>query len=380
LRIAIVAPFFNQRGGIERYVWHLANELAVNNQVTVVSTSFEGKESDNLSWLRVPALTKFSALLTLTFPVVAQFLLFKHRDKFDVVHGHGASCFRQDVVTAHSVHKAWFFTSLRSLPILSKSWCLKLFNPLHYVTIAVETVQMLVGNSRQVVAISGVIRKELQKFYEISPSRMVIVPSGVDHQEFRPVSGPSRLKAKAHIGVSPDSLLLLFVGNELKRKNLATILQAMAKLNLPEIVLAVVGRADASPFLKMAGDLGLAGAVKFLGASSNVSEYYDAADVFVFPTAYEAFSLVILEAMAAGLPIITTGGVGAADELFVDGHNALLLKDPSNPDELKEKILAMLNPASRTVLGNNAYLKSLQYSWRMTAEHYLKIYHAVSGR
>jgi UDP-glucose:(heptosyl)LPS alpha-1,3-glucosyltransferase len=374
VRIAIVAPFFHQQGGIERYVWNLAHELAADHQVTVFAARFAATETNNLRWQRVPAITRYWPLLTLTFPVMAQLILARRRGDFDVVHGHGASLFSQDVLTAHSVHKAWFLTSLAALKPGSKGWWLKLLNPLHYITILVETIQMMPAMTRKVIAISGVIEKELTKFYRIDPWRMQIVVSGVGHKEFSPSSADDRRTLKTAIQINPDDLLLLFVGNEYKRKNLATVFEAVAKLQDLRLHVGIVGRADPHEFRNLAERLGIATRVHFFGPSSNMGQYYGAADMFVFPTLYEAFSLVILEAMAAGLPIITTDGVGAVSELFTDNTNGLLLKNPVDRDELADKISQLTDPKERSRLGRAAYEKSLEFSWTRMAQNYLKTY------
>lgn len=380
MRIAIVAPLFNRRGGVERYVWNLAHQLSRSHQVTVVTAQFEGIESANLRWLAVPAVKSIGFLQTLTFAVMAQVYLHRFRDQFDVVHGHGASCFRQDVVTAHSVHKAWFLTSLKALPVASAKWWLKIFNPLHYVTLLVEGVSLRRGNSKLVVAISTVIRKELERYYRVPSSRMHLIASGIDHQEFYPADEAQRQQAREALGIGAGEFVMLFVGNELKRKNLPVIMEAMARLGRSDLVLVVVGRAETGPFVKLAADLGLQDQVRFYGPSGKITDYYRAADSFVFPTLYEAFSLVIAEAMAMGLAIITTAGVGAADELFSDGINGLLLQNPNDADEVKTKIEMLFNRDFRRTLGAAAHRTSLNYSWEKMADNYLQAYRRVLAR
>ncbi|NBQ40218.1 MAG: hypothetical protein EBU34_10715 [Alphaproteobacteria bacterium] len=143
-----------------------------------------------------------------------------------VIHAQGASSFRQDVVTAHSCHKAWFFRSLAEQRTFSWPWLRKICNPLHYFTIFIETVQYHRENSCRVIAISQVIKSELIQYYRIDPRRIVVIHSGVDCVRYHPGHrNEFRADVRASLGISNSATVLCFVANEFRRKGLALHLE-----------------------------------------------------------------------------------------------------------------------------------------------------------
>src|SRR5690606_35585564 len=134
---------------------------------------------------------------------------------------------------------------------------------------------------------------------------------------------------RAEHGIADDDTVLLWVGKEFRRKGLEPLIKALP--GLPRSARAiVVGGDDPAPFQALAARLGVADRIVFVGHSSRVEDYFAAGDVFVFPTLYEAFALVTLEAAAAGLPLVTTR-VNGTEDFVVDGENgAFIERDPAS--------------------------------------------------
>jgi UDP-glucose:(heptosyl)LPS alpha-1,3-glucosyltransferase len=110
---------------------------------------------------------------------------------------------------------------------------------------------------------------------------------------------------------------------------------------------------------------------------SDIQKYYAASDAMVFPTDYEPFGLVILEAMATGIPVITSRQAGAA-ELMVDGRNGLLLDDPGNIVDIAEKIKTLYDDRTYCEkLGGEARKTAEKYSWDVITGETLKLYSKV---
>jgi len=134
-----------------------------------------------------------------------------------VVHSQGASCFTPDVVTAHSCHKAWFLTSLRTLAPFSGPWFKKILNPVHYLTIFIEAIQYRRRGRTHVIAISNCIKRELQTFFGLPEQRITVIHSGVDCARYTPEKkSVFRDKIRKEYRLRDDHLALVFVANEFR--------------------------------------------------------------------------------------------------------------------------------------------------------------------
>src|SRR5581483_7197777 len=144
----------------------------------------------------------------------------------------------------------------------------------------------------------------------------------------------------------PAGRLLLFAGDlRSDRKGLDTVLRALPLV--PSVHLVVVGDTTASPYPTMVSRLGLGGRVTFLGFRRDMPEMMRAVDLFVFPSRYEACSLVVLEAMASGLPVITTPQAGSS-EVITSGTDGMLLTYPNDWEELARCINMLLADRQRS--------------------------------
>jgi len=155
------------------------------------------------------------------------------------------------------------------------------------------------------------------------------------------------------LGLAEGELTLLFVGSGFERKGLGPLLRALDLLRRDAgdlaIRLLVAGRREAR-YERMARHLGLQERVTFLGGARNVPDLYAGADAFILPSLYDPFSSACLEAMAAGLPAITSRGNGTS-ELIEDGMEGFLLDDPTDPRAIAKAILAAGDPAAREAMG-----------------------------
>ena len=151
-------------------------------------------------------------------------------------------------------------------------------------------------------------------------------------------------------GISPDRPILLFVGSGFQRKGLPAILKALTLLTFPAHLI-VVGKERLSPYQRLAKKLGVDSSVTFIGPISDVAPYYMGANLFIFPTVYEPFSNVCIEAMAAGLPVVTSR-INGASEVLVEGENGYIVEDPLNPAEIAAKIQQGLSHSQNPDCGN----------------------------
>ena len=165
--------------------------------------------------------------------------------------------------------------------------------------------------------------------------------------------------------------MALFVGDiRTTRKNLEAVLKAMRAL--PELHLTVAGKAEGSPYPALAAELGVASRVHFIGKSSRIPVLMRSVDFFVFPSRYEAHPLVIMEAMASGLPIVVSDAFQAGDYV---GDGGLVYGDPDDFTALTAALRRCLSePETLRRMSEAARRQALSMQWSRTAAGYLAVY------
>jgi len=362
---------FNHQGGIERVSYELAERLAALVDVTLVSADVDPAPSPPLRWRRVDTLARPGFLIPVTYSAAATRSL--AGESFDVLHNQGGCALRQqDVITAHSCHRAWWDMKLHSGEVVRA-----LANPFHHAVIRVESRNYRPGAYRRAIAVSPSVGRDLTRFYGVDPDRIRVIPNAVDVSKFQPAdAGAIRARVRSRHGFTEDDVVLLFVGKEFRRKGLAAVIDALPRL--PRSVrLLVVGGDDARPFHGRARAAGVADRVVFAGHSAAVQEEFQAGDVFVFPTMYEAFGLVLLEAAAAGMPVVSTA-LGVAEEFVKPGRNGAIIERDG------DSIASALSPlvADRELrrrLGDAARADAQAYtSWDAVTRSTLEVYEEVA--
>jgi UDP-glucose:(heptosyl)LPS alpha-1,3-glucosyltransferase len=230
---------------------------------------------------------------------------------------------------------------------------------------------MALGSGKAVVAVSQLLRDELVTQYPHCATFISVITPGVA----MPNSIMGRDAARQALGIPVKARFILFVANDYARKGLATLLEAVGGMD--DMKLLVVGNPNQSnAFTKKIQALGMQQRVYFLGSLQNMSSAYFAADVLAHPTLEDSFAMVILEAMAHGLPVVVSGAkyCGIAS-LLADGTDAIVLNDPLD--------VLSLRTALQRVLGSKVTIESLinagkvfarANSWAAVARSYDLLY------
>ncbi len=376
-KVIHVYPFINRKGGVERYLCELIPALVRKGFGNLEIATGEVDPSVGFSQpiKKLPFIKKPYFLSSLSFGLLSH--LFLKKNKQELLHVQGANRFRQDVVTAHSVHKAWFLRSIKEVKPFSKAWFLKVLNPVHYATMLIETIQYRTSHVKKVIAISDLVKQEVQHYFGYPNDQIEVIYSGVNTVEFSPENSvKKRAEIRSQYGFNDDDIVMIFVGNEFKRKGLETTLEAMTLLKESRLKLLVAGKADPSYFRKRAEVLGVNEQVSFIGSRSDLNFQYGASDLLVLPTQYEAFGLVITEAMAAGLPVVVSKDAGAS-ELIEPDKEGILLTDPKDSKELADGIAKLFDKQTRQQMGYAARQKALQYTWDEVADAHIKLYKSM---
>ena len=228
------------------------------------------------------------------------------------------------------------------------------------------------------IVVSQSMKEEFVRHYGDAAESIIVIPNGVDLKMFNPANRSlyrDRLRQKH--GISRSDLVLMFAGGDWERKGVPYIIEALSLLTRPDVKLLIIGSGDEKFYGQLAELKQVRGRIVFVSHSSVLREYYAASDVFVFPTIYEPFGLAIVEAMASGLPVITSRVAGAAD-LIIDGVNGILLRAPSDINGLAAKIELLLSNAElRKTIGERARETAEELSWDQVAEKTLEVYNSV---
>lgn len=379
LRIALVANHVHFRGGMERYCAELATALCDDHDVHLFTCEADDVPLDKLTVHTVRTVQKpFLALFAQFYRQTSRMI---RLEDYDIVHTIGGITARQNVVTAQYCQAAWG-DALQREPGAGEGvtayhrlmW--RLAGYFEKKAFTSPDTRGISANSRQTGA-------DLVTFYGADPAKIQVIYNGVDADRFTPGNARFRGEIRARYGIAEDALVVLFVG-EYRRKGLATVLRALGRIidEAPDTRahLLAVGRGDLEQYRKLAAQAGVSGRVTFAGPARDIERLFGAADVFAFPTYYEPFGMVITEAMASGLPVVTSRRAGAS-EMIEEGVSGVLLDQPGDADELARRLLPLLSDAAlRRDMGARARTAATAQSWPQVADDTLRLYHRSLGR
>ncbi len=341
--IAFIAKRYDTVGGTERDLYHLTELLIrFGHRVTIYCQEVRTTPADGISIRKVPSLPGRTAkLLGLAWlgPKMS------YKGGHDLVIGF-TRILNQDIVRCGGgTHKVFLDRIKETEGLLKRSE--RTLSLYHNSLLAIEKRQLQRGN-RKILAISGVVKKEIMDVYGVPNNTIEVIYDGVDIDTFSTDKKVlHRATTREVFGIPQDSPLVLFLGNGFKRKGLETLLNSMSLIKDKNVYcLAVGGDSSLQSYKELAEKLGIGRQVIFVGAQKEPERFYAAADIFVLPSIQEAFGNAVLEAMACGIPVITTEVAGAS-ELMTDGLERFILRDPKDASCLAEMISELLDSVLR---------------------------------
>jgi UDP-glucose:(heptosyl)LPS alpha-1,3-glucosyltransferase len=226
-----------------------------------------------------------------------------------------------------------------------------------------------------VVAVSHMVAGDMKSTYGVPDDRLHVIYNGVDLERFHPQRlAARRSAARQRLGLADGALVFVLVAHNFKLKGVAELIAAAALLNAARSGFQVViaGKAKARRYQELSRRLGCIDRILFTGPLGTVEDLYAAADVYVHPTWYDPCSLVVLEALASGLPVITTRFNGAS-EIITEGREGFLLDTPRDVEYLADRMGYFFERSRIEPMGIQARSLAQQFSWDRNVEEMLRV-------
>ena len=372
LRIAVLSRNFDSTGGgAERYAVAVAQRLAQQHEIHVF-TQHAGSIVPGVTVHRVPLpLRRPRWINQLYFATVTWW---RTRRGFDIVHSH-ENTWHGQVQTAHVLPVKHNIFHGKDGLAYAAAVVKVITSPRLLVYLALERLRYRARSNRRVIATSIPLGDALVRAYPSLQGRLEVVAPGIDQAPGRCDSATQRA-ARHSLGLPEDGVCLLMVGNDFKKKGLPTLLRALVDSEQGDW-LAVVGHSRQLPQMQaMAAALGLADRVYFLGVCKEMEPVYRAADLLVHPTLEDSYAMVVLEAMAFGVPVVVSGPqyCGIAAHLQ-HGLDAYVVDDPRSEAALGAAIAAILNDAAlRQSLASRGHAFAQRAHWSGVAQAHAALF------
>ena len=365
-KIAVVIPKYGLVGGAEQFASELTERLSdqPGYNFHVFANRWQSAHT-GIHFHHVPIVSFPKLLTTISFAYFTRRQL--SADKFSLVHSH-ERIFAADIYTLHGVpHRFWVHCVRKkkmSLYDLATSW--------------VEKKMVTQGNCQKFIAVSNLTRDIFLQEYNIDPRRVTVIHPGVDLNDYATADKKLiRTDIRKEYGFSSEEPIVLFASMNFEIKGLDAIMLALARLKAKQhsFKLLVVGKGDIKKYTQMAREASIADDVVFTGMLSKkkLIRLYLAGDMYVMLSKFDTFGMVVLEAMAAGLPVIISSNVGAKD-IVQEGENGFIISDTSDADYIASKIGILLKENIRSLMAQNAFDTAKQNTWEMVATKYQDIY------
>jgi UDP-glucose:(heptosyl)LPS alpha-1,3-glucosyltransferase len=366
MRIALVRQRYSAQGGAERFIERALAPLAGQGvSVTVLAREWIGDPAKVIrcSPFHIGRLWRDWSFARAVCREVG-------RRSFDLVQSHEriACC---DVYRAgDGVHAQWLHNRGRALGPLERAGLA--LNPYHRYVLAAERRLFASPRLRAVICNSRMVKEEIQRHFGTAEAKLRVIYNGIDLEAFHPRLREHRAGLRRRLGISEEAFVVLHVGAGFERKGVFRLIEAFALSGRRDAHLVIVGgdrmqaRAE-----RLAASRGVASRVHFAGTQSDVRPWYGAADAFALATLYDPFPNAALEAMACGLPVVTTRQCGTA-EIIDEGANGFVV-DALAIGDLAER-LGRLNGPAAVDMGRRARERAQDFGVEKMAEQFVALY------
>jgi len=316
-----------------------------------------------------------------------QSVTFSHRveravrsESFDIVHAISPCTFAdlyqpRGGTVAETIRRN---VAIRKTP-LTKAWkrCMVRLNLKQRYMLALERRIFSNPTGPDIISISDYVSKQLEEHYGLSRNRIHKVYNGVDPDTATlDERKRNREMVRREYGIEPADCLAILTAHNFRLKGVARWLDVLASLTregVAGIKSLIIGKGESAHWHRLAAKLGVESVVTFTGPSQRMSAFRHAADIAVHPTYYDPCSRVVLEALVAGLPVITTRWDGAS-EMIEEGVNGYVVDDPGDIQVMANRVKQLLDPALRRKMGADALKVVEKVSMARHAHEVLALY------
>ena len=323
MNIALIRAKYNPFGGAERFVESAIGALAAKGvELTILTRVWPSTANQSLNHVVLNPRYLTATGRDKSFAKMVRLHLSSTR--YDLVQSHerivGCDIFR----AGDGVHAEWLAQRSRVSDAIKRFGTA--INPHHRYMCRAEREMFLSPKLRAVICNSAMVKADIQRHFDVADTKLRVILTGVDSEKFHPnLRNEFRIEFRKKLSIPQGARVALFVGSGFERKGLAGFLLGLAELSgntsvsRSSIRGIVVGEdKHLTRYRYLADQLGLTDHLIFTGGVKDVRPYYAASDVFVLPTLYDPMPNACLEAMACGLPTITSKSSGAA-ELITNG-------------------------------------------------------------
>ena len=379
MRIALnIYKFLPSKGGGERYLASLANQLIERgHEVHIFANEWENHNLIHFHTIPVIRYPKF--LKEVSFVINSRRRLAEN--DFDIVQVVGRAL-GMNVFNPHcGVEEAWIkqdFLSISNPVNRVLKHITRFFSLRQRFILWLDKKQYTDKNVSRIIAISEMIKNDIIKYHHVNPQKIKVIYNGVDLQRFNPaITKKFRGIVRKKLFIS-EEFVILYVSNNFRLKGLTILVKALGELKKShkEFKALIIGRGRDTSYSKLAKRLNCLENLIFLGHVNGIEKYYAASDLYVHPTFYDSCSLVVTEALASGLPVITTRYDGASG-VIDDGIDGFVMKDPMDYETLAEKISLFFDDEFRKKASIAARKKAEKYPEERNCEETIEVYNEV---
>ncbi len=364
MKIAILRKKYIFHGGAEGFSQSLIEQLVkAGHEIHIYAIKWEGSPIDGIYFHKVPVIRFNSLLRDLTFAISSFFMLKGQREDFDIIQSHDKTLFQDIYRAGDGCHIQWLRQRWKRTNIFGKLSIV--FNPYHWLILLLERIIFKRHKFKKVIAISQLVKDNIIEHYGVESKDIEVIYNGVDLERFDPKNKDLyKGEIRKLYNVSNDEFVVLFVGSGFERKGVEYLLKAVEMVYEP-VTVFVVGKGSKKKFKHLIKKQ----RVIFCGPQKEIYKFYAASDIFVFPTIYEPFGNVHLEALASGLPVITTRMSGAS-EIIRDKIHGFVIDNPENIDAIAKGISFLMDKDERQRMSIEARRLAERFSF---SEHIKKM-------
>ena len=370
MKIAVIRQKFVNYGGAEQFVSGYAKHLAnIGHEIHIFANQWTPSNHPNIKIHSVRAIKRNSFLRVLSF---AWFALQSIRsESFDIVQSH-ERIWNQDVYRAgDGCHREWLERRACYLPFTKRFFFR--FNLFHQLILRLEKRIFENGECKKIIAISEMVKRDILKHYQLPEDRIKVVYNGVQLDKFNPSNRKSfRNEIRQQLRISDEEVMILFVGSGFERKGLEYLIKSVQYIKQKNWRLVLVGKGKWKRYLDFTSKENQ-GKIIHLEPIDKIEKMYAAADFFILPSIYEPFGNANLEALASGLPIITSRNCGVA-EIITPNKEGIILEEPSDSKAIAEAIDCLMDPKNRGLMANSARMLAEKFTQERNASVMIEIY------